>query len=95
MHILQVVTGLLRRKKEGTLTRKIPLGVIPLGKYNHFAKSLYVSKSLPEERNKELARVRLMMDALVSIVKEVANPIHVMEIESLEEVNLFAYLLEK
>ena len=39
----EVITGLLRREDEATVSLKWPLGIIPLGTTNSLAKFLYAS----------------------------------------------------
>jgi acylglycerol kinase len=69
------VTGLLRRA-DGDLAvqRKFPVGVLPLGRTNTLATSLFFDSD----------KVNMMAEATMAIIKEITKPIDVIKIEVLE-----------
>jgi acylglycerol kinase len=73
--VSEAVTGLLRRA-DGDLAvqRKFPIGVLPLGRTNTVATSLFLVSD----------RVKMMSEATMAIIKEMTKPIDVIKIEVLE-----------
>lgn len=69
------MTGLLRRA-DGDLAvqRKFPVGVLPLGCTNTVAASLFFDSD----------KVKMMAEATMAVIKEIAKPIDVIKIEALE-----------
>lgn len=69
------MTGLLRRA-DGDLAvqRKFPLGILPLGRTNTVATSLFFDSD----------RVKMMAEATMAVIKEITKPIDVIKIEVLE-----------
>jgi hypothetical protein len=69
------VTGLLRRA-DGDLAvqRKFPIGILPLGRTNTVATSLFFDSD----------RVKMMAEATMAVIKEITKPIDVIKIEVLE-----------
>ncbi|XP_071786641.1 acylglycerol kinase, mitochondrial-like [Asterias amurensis] len=68
----EVITGLLRREDESTVSLKWPLGIIPLGTTNSLAKFLYASAE---------SDVRWMGNAAMAVIKGVTEPVDVMAIQ--------------
>ena len=71
--VMEAVTGLLRRT-DGAAAR-LPLGVLPVGKTNSLAHSLF-------RTNED---VRLMAEATMSVVRQLKKPVSVMEVENKSE----------
>jgi len=72
--LMEAVTGLLRRKDKETAA-KIPIGVLPVGKTNTLAHSLF-----GEAENSN--SVRLMGEAAMSVVRQLRKPLSVIEVEN-------------
>ncbi|XP_069704087.1 acylglycerol kinase, mitochondrial [Periplaneta americana] len=71
----ETVTGLLRRADgDLALQRKFPIGILPLGRTNTVARSLFMDSN----------NVKMMAEATMAIIKEVTKPIDVIKIEVLE-----------
>lgn len=64
------------RRADGDLAvqRKFPIGVLPLGRTNTVATSLFFDSD----------RVKMMAEATMAIIKEITKPIDVIRIEVLE-----------
>ncbi|CAH0561464.1 unnamed protein product [Brassicogethes aeneus] len=73
----EVVTGLLRRTQENT-NELVPIGVLPLGKTNSVAKSLFPVGAKAEN-------IRCIVDATIAVIEEVVKPVDVMKIEVFEK----------
>lgn len=78
------MTGIFNLKTSNGLEKDIPLGIIPIGKKNVLAKTLYPSKDYVPN-NSSLDRVKLMMDATYCIVKELTTSLNVIESRNLTE----------
>ncbi|PSN42053.1 Acylglycerol kinase [Blattella germanica] len=76
--VSETITGLLRRS-DGDLAvqRRFPIGILPLGRTNTVAESLF--------SNNNSNKVKMMADATMSIVREITKPIDVLKIEVLQE----------
>ncbi|KAJ8027978.1 Acylglycerol kinase, mitochondrial [Holothuria leucospilota] len=70
--LAELVTGLLRREDEDNVSRKWPIGVIPVGTTNTLARYLYEGSQ---------NEVRWMCNAAMAIVKGLTIPIDVMAIK--------------
>jgi hypothetical protein len=69
------VTGLLRRADgDQAVQRKFPIGVLPLGRTNTVATSLFFDSN----------KVKMMAEATMAIIKEITQPVDVIKIEVLE-----------
>ncbi|KAK9873764.1 hypothetical protein WA026_002119 [Henosepilachna vigintioctopunctata] len=75
--LCEVVTGLLRRTEENTVGL-VPIGILPLGRNNALATSLFPGGN-------SLKRVRSLVDAAMAIVEETTKPIDVMKVEITEK----------
>ncbi|XP_067010132.2 acylglycerol kinase, mitochondrial [Anabrus simplex] len=71
----ETITGMLRKAELGG-GRRIPVGVLPLGRTNTVANSLF--------GNSESNEVKMMAEAAMAVVKELTKPLDVMKIEVLE-----------
>lgn len=71
--LMEAVTGLMRRKDKESAV-KIPIGVLPVGKTNTLALSLF------GEDNEN--SVRLMGNAAISVVRQLRKPLSVIEVEN-------------
>ncbi|XP_072040756.1 acylglycerol kinase, mitochondrial-like [Amphiura filiformis] len=77
----EVITGLLRRDDEKTLSSKWPLAVIPIGTSNTLAKMLYTDAE---------SEVRWMCNAAMSVIRGLTKPVDVMAIKDEEGREVFA-----
>ncbi|XP_038054890.1 acylglycerol kinase, mitochondrial-like [Patiria miniata] len=68
----EVVTGLLRREDQASVSVRWPLGVIPLGTTNSLARFLYANAE---------SDVRWMGNAAMAVIRGVTEPIDVMAIQ--------------
>lgn len=85
---MKVVTGLLRRKKDGSLQEMLPIGILPVGKTNSLANYLYHNANVFKNHTSDLYRYRIMLEATFSVIKEITNNINVMEIKNVENDNV-------
>jgi len=69
--LMETVTGLLRRKDKDTAV-KVPIGVLPVGKTNTLAQSLFGTDD----------SVRLMGEATMSVVRQLKKQVGVIEVEN-------------
>lgn len=76
--VSEAVTGLLRRA-DGDLAvqRKFPVGILPLGRTNTVAASLFFDSD----------KVKMMAEATMAVIQEITKPIDVIKIEVLETEN--------
>lgn len=74
--LMEAVTGLLRRKDRLTAT-KVPLGVLPVGKTNTLARSLFEVDSQ--------SKVTLLGEATMGVVRQLMRPASVVEVENRSE----------
>lgn len=70
----EAVTGLLRRE-DGANARKMPLGVLPVGKTNSVAKHLF-SQSADD-------RIKLLAEATMAVILEATKPLDVIKFQIL------------
>ncbi|XP_046575118.1 acylglycerol kinase, mitochondrial-like [Haliotis rubra] len=77
--LLEAVTGLMR-KEDKNLRNNIPIGIIPLGKTNRFAKLLF---------GNDLNQVRLIAESAMAIIKGDTSQFDVMKIEVGEYVEYY------
>ncbi|KAI8508809.1 hypothetical protein Bbelb_139080 [Branchiostoma belcheri] len=75
--IMEVVTGILRRSDQFQ-TSKIPIGIIPLGRNNSLATSLFTSRE---------SEVRWIAESAMAVIKELTCPVDVMRIQPLQDEN--------
>lgn len=67
----EVVTGLLRREDSEAARLRFPIGVVPIGKTNSLAKSLFLHSN----------DAQLLAESAMAVIKEVKKPLDVMKIE--------------
>lgn len=83
-----MITGIFYQKINNSLSKEVPLGIIPVGRNNIIAKKLYSSENASGDD--ALSRVKLMMDATYGIVRELTSPLNVIETKNLtDEVIVF------
>ncbi|GLH00918.1 Acylglycerol kinase, mitochondrial [Gryllus bimaculatus] len=76
--LAETVTGLLRRETgRSPLSKRIPVGILPLGQINASANFLF------SDSGKDI--VKKMGEATMSIIQEVRKPVDVIRIEQLEK----------
>lgn len=69
------MTGLLRRADgDFAVQRKFPIGILPLGRTNTVATSLFFDSD----------KIKMMVEATMAIIKEITKPIDVLKVEVLE-----------
>ncbi|XP_034253378.1 acylglycerol kinase, mitochondrial [Thrips palmi] len=71
----EAVTGLLRREDGTNVARKMPLGVLPVGKTNSIAKHLF-SQSADD-------RIKLLAEATMAVILEASKPLDVIKFQVL------------
>ncbi|XP_071950241.1 acylglycerol kinase, mitochondrial-like [Antedon mediterranea] len=71
----EVITGLLRRNDEQSVSKKWPIGVIPVGFTNTLAKFIYLDSE---------SEVRWMCNAAMAIIKGITRPVDVLSIQDSE-----------
>ena len=76
--IMEAVTGLMRRQDRAEAA-KVPIGILPVGKTNSLAHSLF---GLDDE-------VRLMGEATMSVIRHLKKPLSLIEIENRSEDELY------
>ncbi|XP_065207749.1 acylglycerol kinase, mitochondrial [Planococcus citri] len=81
--ISEVITGIFYQKMNNSLSLDVPLGIIPVGRSNTIAKKLYSAGN--STGSDALDRVKLMMDATYSIVRELTFPSNVIEAQTFGE----------
>lgn len=79
---LQAVTGLLRREDGVSIARKVPFGVLPLGKTNTVAKQLFSHSA--DDHFKHLA------EATMAVILEVSKPLDVIKFQILPVSHFFS-----
>lgn len=73
----ETITGLLRRTDgDISVQRKFPIGVLPLGRTNTLATSLF--------SNTDSNKVKMMADATMAVIQEITKPVDVVKIQVLE-----------
>ncbi|KAJ9596124.1 hypothetical protein L9F63_012708, partial [Diploptera punctata] len=73
----EAVTGLLRRVDgDISVQRKFPIGVLPVGRTNTLATSLF--------SNTDSNKVKMMADATMAVIREITKPVDVVKIQVLE-----------
>lgn len=77
--LAEAVTGLLRRSQ----ATKYPIGVLPLGRTNSVANSLFSSGCINS--------VHFLAKSTMAVIKEVTKPIDVVKVEVLEVRKLFQF----
>ncbi|XP_066950920.1 acylglycerol kinase, mitochondrial-like isoform X8 [Macrobrachium rosenbergii] len=72
----EVLTGLLRRSDQKEAVRRLPLGILPLGKSNSTTSAILGIKGSPKPRH--------LAEATMSIIHEIKRPMDVMEVTPLQ-----------
>uniref|UniRef100_A0A0K2THD1 Acylglycerol kinase, mitochondrial n=1 Tax=Lepeophtheirus salmonis TaxID=72036 RepID=A0A0K2THD1_LEPSM len=75
--LMETITGLLRRKDANSYAKSIVLGVLPVGKDNKMAKTLFHDHSGND--------VDLMSSATMSVLNKLFRPMDVIEIANMDE----------
>ncbi|XP_057371062.1 acylglycerol kinase, mitochondrial-like [Daphnia carinata] len=75
--LTEAVTGLLRRNDSGFAVQRFPIGIIPVGKLNNIAKSIF--KEYKDDR------IKLMAEATMAIVRDYKKHVDVMKVEVLDD----------
>ncbi|XP_044732309.1 acylglycerol kinase, mitochondrial [Chrysoperla carnea] len=78
--VSEVITGLLRRCNNDASQNHVPVGVLPLGRSNTLAASLFPGGD-------KLSVVRSLADATMAVVKQNTKPIDLMKIEVQDDTN--------
>ena len=73
--LMETVTGLLRRQ-DASQAARIPIGVLPVGRTNSLAHTLF---------GRDVDSVRLMAEATMSVVRQLKKPLGVIEVENRSE----------
>ena len=71
---------MIRRDDSNTFCARVPLGILPVGKNNFMAKSLF-----PGNEDNKHSNVILMADATMSVIRQLFRPVDVMEITNINE----------
>ena len=71
----------MRRDDKETATKRIPIGILPLGQKNNTAGSIWGFTNVPE--------VRHIAEATMAVIKNIKRSLDVMEITHLAVNNLF------
>jgi len=78
--LLEAVTGFLR-KEDKTFADNIPVGVIPLGETNRFARLMY---------GEDLDQVKLIAEAAIAVVRSVTKKVDVIKLDGGEGKTIYA-----
>ncbi len=74
--LMETVTGFLRRKDADSLTRTLPIGILPVGTSNRMAWNLFPDNEF---------EVALQAEAAMSVVRQLYRPVGVIEVRNASE----------
>lgn len=78
----EAITGLLRRNDEASATKRLAIGIAPIGKTNSLAKYLFWKDNMTEPE--------FLAEATMSVIREITKPVDVMKIQGNENKPVFA-----
>lgn len=80
--LMEAITGAMRREDSETFRKLLPIGVLPVGKNNRLAKSLF-----PFAAENEVA---LMANATMAVIRHLFRPMDIIEVKNLTTDEQFA-----